>query len=99
MTKTHCAWHQWLEKSKPIIELRAVPYEIAFPGFADFSATVEELSLLPLSWQNSLSSAQGVYLLVCPNTGEQYVGSATGTGGFMGRWNAYAKIVMAIIVC
>lgn len=29
-------------------------------------------------------------MLVCKETGAQYVGSATGDNGFLGRWNAYA---------
>ena len=37
-----------------------------------------------------LSAANGVYLLVCPRTGEQYVGAAFGTGGFLARWKQYA---------
>ena len=32
---------------------------------------------------------QGVYLLTCPRTREQYVGSATGRDGFLGRWRSY----------
>ena len=32
-----------------------------------------------------------MYLLTCPKTKEQYVGSATGEGGFWGRWQAYVK--------
>jgi hypothetical protein len=30
-----------------------------------------------------------VYLLTCPRTREQYVGSATGEGGFWQRWLGY----------
>jgi hypothetical protein len=29
---------------------------------------------------------RGIYLLTCPRTREQYVGSATGEDGFYGRW-------------
>jgi hypothetical protein len=32
----------------------------------------------------------GVYLLTCLETGEQYVGSAYGEGGFLGRFLTYA---------
>ena len=41
-------------------------------------------------WQSALGLARGVYLLTCPRTREQYVGSATGADGFLGRWMAYA---------
>jgi hypothetical protein len=30
-----------------------------------------------------------VYLVTCPRTKEQYVGSATGEEGFWGRWQNY----------
>ncbi|HEX7184206.1 MAG TPA: GIY-YIG nuclease family protein, partial [Thermoanaerobaculia bacterium] len=33
----------------------------------------------------------GVYLLTCPKTREQYVGSATGEEGFWGRWQNYLE--------
>jgi hypothetical protein len=32
-----------------------------------------------------------VYLLTCPKTKEQYVGSATGSNGFWGRWMNYVQ--------
>ena len=41
-------------------------------------------------WQDRLSGCAGVYLLVHPDTGRQYVGSATGAEGFLGRWLSYA---------
>ncbi|WP_108859195.1 GIY-YIG nuclease family protein [Ruegeria sp. Alg231-54] len=85
------SWSQWAErKPKPIVELRATAEDEAFPGFGEFTSTVQELPTLPSSWQNALASVNGVYLLVCPETGEQYVGSAYGDGGFMGRWASYA---------
>ena len=37
----------------------------------------------------ALQSSRGVYLLTCPRTKEQYVGSATGEDGFWGRWRDY----------
>lgn len=46
---------------------------------------------VPLSWIAALSSSRGVYLLTCPKTREQYVGSATGIGGFYGRWLSYIR--------
>ena len=39
----------------------------------------------------ALSASRGVYLLTCPKTREQYVGSATGGDGFHGRWLSYAR--------
>lgn len=85
------SWSQWWCKDKPIVELRSRPIEDPFPGFQAFQTTTEELELLPASWQGVLSSVSGVYLLVCHDTGAQYVGSAYGELGFFGRWLAYAQ--------
>ena len=84
-------WSQWAARQpKELLELRLSAEEPAFPGFARFAASVDDVPLLPLSWVGALSSVGGVYLLVCPDTGEQYVGSATGENGFYGRWSSYA---------
>ena len=45
----------------------------------------------PPGWVQRLADARGVYLLACPRTGELYVGSATGTGGFWARWQEYSR--------
>ena len=90
--KSTRGWSQWADRQpKEVVELRLSAAEPPFPGFAHFSATVEDVLVLPEAWIGALSSVGGVYLLVCPRTGEQYVGSATGVGGFMGRWAAYAN--------
>lgn len=84
------AWSQWGHRErKEIVELRIDPHEPAFPGFAAFTARISGLAAAPLAWQTSLSSVRGVYLLVAGD-GEQYVGSATGQDGFIGRWRGYA---------
>ena len=49
------------------------------------------MRVLPATWIAVLSSSRGVYLLTCPKTREQYVGSASGAGGFHGRWLLYAR--------
>jgi hypothetical protein len=41
------------------------------------------------SWVQVLRNARGIYLLVRRKTGEQYVGSVTGSDGFFGRWLCY----------
>jgi len=38
-----------------------------------------------------LQASRGIYLLTCPRTKEQYVGSATGEGGFWQRWQDYVQ--------
>jgi hypothetical protein len=44
-----------------------------------------------LTWQAVLKSVKGVYLLVCKETGRQYVGSAKGDESLWGRFLDYAK--------
>lgn len=85
---------QWSQLSanqdKIITELRRQFIEPQFPGFDRFISQMSELEQLPSAWKAVLSSTRGIYLLTCPTTKEQYVGSATGAGGFLARWMEYA---------
>ena len=85
------SWSQWMGKGKPIVEIRASAAEEQFPGFSRIVLRVEDVPLIPSAWQGALASVGGIYLLVCNATGEQYVGSAFGDGGFLGRWTSYAS--------
>ncbi|MBF1034889.1 MAG: GIY-YIG nuclease family protein [Candidatus Nanosynbacter sp.] len=42
-------------------------------------------------WCRALRSRKGVYLITDKNTGKQYVGSAYGEDGILGRWSVYLK--------
>jgi len=85
------AWVQYADRhDKPIEELRRKFQEPGFPGFLNFIQPLSTLRKLPQSWTQALQAARGVYLLTCPRTKEQYVGSATGTLGFWGRWQDYS---------
>jgi hypothetical protein len=75
--------------NKVIVELSRVFREPDFPGYARFLSNLGELPTLPASWAVALRAARGVYLLTCPRTKEQYVGSAYGSDGFWGRWQSY----------
>lgn len=88
--KAHRQWVQHGEASKPITELYDVYKEPAFPGHLEFIEPLSAISTLPPSWAEILRNSQGVYLLTCPRTKEQYVGKADGDGGFWGRWMSYA---------
>lgn len=85
----------WAQKAgsnsgnKPITELLPAFREPDFPGFTAFIGNLGGLPSLPLTWIAALSAARGVYLLTCPRTREQYVGSAYGVDGLWGRWQAY----------
>jgi len=75
--------------NKPIVELTQRFREPDFPGFTRFIGNLGGLATLPIAWVAALSAARGVYLLTCPRTKEQYVGSAYGTDGFWSRWESY----------
>ena len=57
----------------------------------NFISTLSALRNLPKDWITALRSTKGVYVLTCPRTREQYVGSATGQGGFWQRWQEYEQ--------
>jgi GIY-YIG catalytic domain len=85
------AWVQRADRrNKSVTELRTAFKEEAFPGFLNFTAQLSTLVRLPASWKTILSGSKGVYILTCPDTKEQYVGSATGHDGFWQRWQDYA---------
>ncbi len=86
------AWVQYADRQdKLITELRPAFKEPYFPGFLNFIKSLSELASLPKSWTTALQSSRGVYLLTCPRTKEQYVGSASGESGFWGRWQNYMQ--------
>ena len=86
----YLAWIQRADQQeKPILELRRAYQEEQFPGFADLIISLSALPTLPPSWTAVLRASRGIYLLTCPRTKEQYVGSATGEEGFWRRWWEY----------
>jgi len=86
------AWIQRADnQDKTILQLREAFREADFPGFARFLAPLSKVEGLPAAWATALSASRGVYLLTCPKTYEQYVGSASGAGGFYERWMAYVR--------
>jgi hypothetical protein len=85
------AWVQRAERqNKTVTELRTTFKEPPFPGFLNFLQALSTVDKLPKDWITTLRNARGVYLLTCPTTKEQYVGSATGHDGFWQRWQDYA---------
>ena len=84
----------WVQSKKPdkiITELYREPNEEEFPGFLKFIKQLSEINLLPSEWITMLRNQKGIYLLTCPNTKEQYVGKASGSDGFWGRWQDYIR--------
>lgn len=86
------AWIQRADnQNKVVLQIREAFREPGFPGFVKFIEPLSKLERLPATWVVALKSSRGVYLLTCPRTKEQYVGSAVGTDGFYGRWLSYVK--------
>ena len=87
-------YRSWVQRAhkqdKEFVEVRREFREEQFPGFVAFETTLSEVARVPRGWRAILSTARGVYLLTCPRTREQYVGSATGDGGFQARWEEHA---------
>lgn len=85
------SWVQLARKNeKAIVEIHRAASEPPFPGFLDFCERLSNLAAVPTSWRAALSAVSGIYLLTNPDSGQQYVGSAQGGGGFWGRWEQYA---------
>jgi hypothetical protein len=91
------AWHQWFT-DRPVIEIRRPGR--ALPPFRDYLEVHLKFSeLVTLTshadahpdWRAALSAVGAIYLIVDSNTGQQYVGSATGSAGLWQRWCDYAK--------
>lgn len=88
-------YRSWVQKAgnqdKRVVEIRRRVGDPPFPGFLNFTERLSGLASVSPTWRAALSSIGGVYLLVCPESGKQYVGAAYGEGGFWSRWEAYAR--------
>lgn len=87
----------WVQKKdKPVLEIKApqsigdfLSYDDVLLGYADIQKLTQHTDS-NVTWVNALSTVNGVYLIRDKTTGLQYVGSAYGKGGILGRWKAYA---------
>ena len=66
------------------MEIQRAGWAEPFPDHVTFSALVSEVEGLPETWRAVLAATRGVYVLVDPEDGELYVGSATGVTVFLG---------------
>lgn len=96
------SWVQWLRDSpslhrKPVIELLPRGYARDFPGYGEVVLLFDELATIIAhpdanrGWHTMLRSVAGIYLIADSISGEQYVGSAYGAAGILGRWQEYAR--------
>lgn len=94
--KSARSWHQWL-KDRRVIEILPEGYIGEFPGYLEFSLSYTQLVELANNldsnriWHHHLRAVGGVYLILDQKTGNQYIGSASGKSGILGRWESYAK--------
>ena len=93
--KSTRSWHQWLTR-KRVVEILPEGYTRAFPGYENVYMDFDELKRMVRfpeahrTWHAVLSAVAGVYLISDEKTGQQYVGSAYGKDGILGRWRSYA---------
>lgn len=91
------SWVQWLKNEKEVIEILPRGYLADFPGFLEFTLSYAELCKIVRypdanrEWHKMLRSVAGIYLILDTTTGLQYIGSAYGEHGILGRWNSYAE--------
>lgn len=94
--KSTRTWCQVLNK-KEIVEILPNGYVNNFPGFDDVVISFDELKKIidykdaNREWHKMLASVSGVYLILDTEEGKQYVGSASGKEGILGRWKQYAQ--------
>lgn len=88
------AWHQKGSNEKPIVWL--IPDEKkVFMGYEDTIIKYDDLKEIinnPVvyeAWHTALKSVHAIYLIVDTETGKQYIGSAYGKDGLLGRWSCY----------
>ena len=84
---------------KPVVEVLPKGFVREFPGFMAVMLRHAELVAIvknPIphrDWHRMLKSVAGIYLILDSKTGNQYVGSAYGEDGLLGRWRSYADSV------
>ena len=89
------SWCQWL-REREVVEVLPKGYVKEFPGYLDFVLSYREICEIIRNdqanreWHRSLAAVAGIYLITDRTTGSQYVGSAYGADGILGRWRLYA---------
>ncbi|MBQ6441494.1 MAG: GIY-YIG nuclease family protein [Lachnospiraceae bacterium] len=89
-------WHQKGTTEKPVVYILPDEKKV-FTGFENLVKTYDELKEIIENrevyeaWHTALSSVYAIYLIVDTETGKQYVGSAYGKDGVLGRWAVYVQ--------
>lgn len=94
------SWVQhYKDGAKKVVEVLPEGYVHEWPGFDEVVLKHHELVKVVKhrdahrEWHRMLGSVAGVYLILDNQTGDQYVGSAYGADGLLGRWRNYADTV------
>ena len=88
------SWHQKGTTEKDILAIDSpvkkpfIGYDKVVLTYAELKEVVENKVIYEL-WQAALSAVNAVYLIVDTKSGQQYVGSAYGKDGLLGRWRIY----------
>lgn len=79
-----------------VVQILPKGYVRDFPGYLDINLSYMELKGIMkdpnanIIWHKMLSAVGAVYLILDTSDGRQYVGSASGKEGLLGRWKDYA---------
>ena len=88
------SWHQKGTTEKPVLAIDSpikepfIGYDNAVLSYAQLKEVVQNREVYEL-WQTALSAVKAIYLIVDTKNGKQYVGSAYGKDGLLGRWRVY----------
>ncbi|MFK7681317.1 GIY-YIG nuclease family protein [Bacillus sp. Wb] len=92
------AWCMKLDTNqKEVVQLLPKGYVRDFPGYLEINLSFQELQNIinePIAnsiWHKMLSAVGAVYLILDTKDGKQYIGSASGKEGVLGRWKQYAR--------
>ena len=94
--KSALMWHQKGTTEKYIVSLLPDEKKV-FSGFEVLILTYDQLKefienpSIYEAWHTALSTVYAIYLIVDRENGRQYVGSAYGENGLLGRWTSYVK--------
>lgn len=92
--KAALSWHQKGTTEKDVwaidspVKKPFIGYDKVVLTYAELKEVVENKVIYEL-WQAALSAVNAVYLIVDTKSGQQYVGSAYGKDGLLGRWRIY----------
>lgn len=92
------SWVQHFQQNlKPLVEIRPLGYAREFKDYMNVILDYKDLleitsnGITNKDWHTALKAVAGIYMILDTKTGKQYIGSAYGENGILGRWTAYAK--------